>query len=182
MTGYDERPAVDRAPITNTPSVTGGTDRAPTPLAAALWYASQGLRVFPLQRDAKTPIKGSHGFKDATADPDQICRWWDVYKVANVGIATGHLVDVVDIDGPDGQATVDAMEDLPPVLGVVATPRGRHLYLAACGLPNRAGTFPHVDTRGAGGYVVAPPSVVNGRPYTWERRLILDGGARGEIR
>src|SRR3954468_8286436 len=49
--------------------------------------------------------------------------------------------------------------------------RGRHLYFLALGLdiPNSSGRIgPGVDVRGAGGYVVAPPSChASGRRYRW---------------
>jgi hypothetical protein len=68
--------------------------------ASALWYASKGLHVFPVQSGGKQPYPGTHGCKDAATDPDQIRAWWTRWPDANVGIATGHLVDVIDIDGP----------------------------------------------------------------------------------
>lgn len=77
----------------------------PSLLGSALWYAEHGLRVFPLSPGTKIPFKGSSGCLDASSNPDVIRGWWDSSPDANVGIATGHLVDVVDIDGPAGQRT-----------------------------------------------------------------------------
>jgi hypothetical protein len=151
--------------------------RQPPPMAAsALWYAEQGLHVFPLQPQRKIPYKGSSGFKDATTDRDQILVWWNIDPLANIGIATGHLVDVIDIDGPIGVRSWARMEDLPPIIGVVSTPRpgGNHLYVHATGRGNKAAIAPGVDYRGLGGYVVAPPSInENGIRYTWRRPLEL---------
>lgn len=45
---------------------------APRYVSAALWYAEQGLHVFPLQPLAKVPWPRSRGFKDATTDADRI--------------------------------------------------------------------------------------------------------------
>lgn len=149
----------------------------PALLPSALWYASAGLHVFPLQPGAKTPLPKSHGCKDATTDADQIRTWWADNPTANVGIATGYLVDVIDIDGPTGVASwADLLNTLPPQLGAVNTPRagGTHLYVAATGRGNRAGIAPGVDYRGMGGYVVAPPSVnAEGVLYTWRSPLTL---------
>jgi hypothetical protein len=149
----------------------------PPMVSAALYYAEQGLRVFPLQPKLKTPHRGSRGFKDATTDSDTIITWWyDVWPDSNIGIATGHLVDVIDIDGPEGVKSWARMDNLPEILGVVSTPRpgGNHLYIHATGRGNKAGIFPGVDHRGLGGYVVAPPSVnENGVRYTWRRPLEL---------
>jgi hypothetical protein len=152
--------------------------RKPTPtmLQAALWYASIGLHVFPLQPLTKIPFKGSNGCKNATDDPDTIKRWWRTTPNANIGIATGHLVDVVDIDGTPGQvsrARNAAIFDSLTILGTVSTPRpgGTHLYVPAAGVGNTAAMLPGVDYRGQGGYVVCPPSVNDQGSYTWTRTL-----------
>lgn len=147
----------------------------PTLLASALWYASQGLRVFPLAPGTKIPRKGSRGCLDATTDSEQIRAWWKAEPSANIGIATGHLVDVVDIDGPTGQASRAAQWDDvfghidADALGKVLTPRpgGMHIYVPATGEGNGAAIAPGVDYRGAGGYVVAPPSRTDVGTYRW---------------
>lgn len=140
---------------------------------AALWYAEQGIKVFPLSPRTKIPFKGSNGCKDASSNPDVVDGWWTDTPEANIGIATGHLVDVVDIDGPDGQ--VSRAQNWPmfqalTVLGKVSTPRpgGMHLYVPARpGIGNGANLLDKVDYRGAGGYVVAPPSVNEQGAYRW---------------
>ena len=148
----------------------------PVPLvSAALWYASVGLRVFPLQPRSKVPWQRSHGCKDATTDLDRIRAWWAAVPDSNIGIATGHLVDVVDVDGPEGQRSRAAMwEDTfakvdADNVGKVLTPRpgGMHIYVPATGEGNLAGIAPGVDYRGAGGYVVAPPSLTDVGSYRW---------------
>jgi len=146
--------------------------------AAALWYASVGLHVFPLSPGSKIPFKGTGGFKDATTDPDQIHTWWSANPDANIGIATGHQVDVIDIDGLPGQLSRLAHWDILteiPTLGRVTTPRpgGMHLYVPATGRGNKAALLPGIDYRGAGGYVVAPPSTNDQGRYTWLAPLDL---------
>lgn len=144
-------------------------------LAAALWYAQQGLAVFPLTPGTKIPLRGSRGCLEATCDPDRIRAWWTTHPDANVGIATGGRVDVVDIDGPAGQksrtqhwddtlAQVDADN-----LGKVLTPRpgGMHIYVPATGDGNATNILPAIDYRGRGGYVVAPPSTTPEGTYQW---------------
>lgn len=159
--------------------------------AAALWYAQQGIAVFPITVGGKSPLipksQGGHGCKDATTDTDQIRAWWSKHPHANIGLATGLTFDVVDIDGPQGQATrtrywcsvpgcleVGAdgtcTHELGPfglidsdALAKVITPRhgGMHIYVPVTGERNATHKLPGIDYRGAGGYVVAPPSVIS---------------------
>ena len=146
---------------------------------AALWYAEQDIPVFPLQPRQKRPLPGSRGFKDATTDADQINAWWDTVPDANIGTPTGLSFDVIDVDGPAGVVTLltEIWDTLPPIIGWVCTPRdgGNHLYVAPTGVGNRAAVYPGIDHRGAGGYVVVPPSVTDDhgpdRHYTWLRPL-----------
>lgn len=143
-------------------AMTAATQQVTT-LAAALWYAEAGLHVFPIQPGEKTPYPGTHGCKDATSDPDTIREWWEHWPDSNLAIATGHLIDVIDIDGLIGQQSRcgnwGRFESLH-VLAKVSTPRpgGMHLYVPTAGEGNKAGLLPGIDYRGAGGYILAPPS------------------------
>lgn len=142
------------------------SDRNPF-LAAALDYAARGWRVLPIRPRAKTPLT-PRGVYAATSDPARIRRWWAKWPTANVAIATGDGLLVVDVDGPDGEAALADL-DLPPTL-TVQTGRGRHLYFADPSGEGKCcnGILDHVDTKAAGGYVLAPPSVhPSGAIYTW---------------
>lgn len=160
-------------------------------LITALYYLRQGLKVLPLTPGSKIPLGdrdgccgGTHarGSLDATTDPAYVVGWWRQHPTANVGIATGHRVDVIDQDGPEGAiswARIGRAEAWPDVIGVVCTPRdgGVHRYVSATGDGNGAKIAPGLDYRGAGGYVVAPPSTIDGRRYGWAIPLEL-GRAR----
>lgn len=147
--------------------------REPDLALAALDYARQGIAVFPVQPRGKIPLT-AHGFKDATTDLGRVAAWWLVTPDANIGVPTGLTFDVIDVDGREGVATMyngnPALIDELIVLRVARTGRdgGRHLYVPVSGRGNKAALYPGVDFRGAGGYVVAPPSVgANGRRYQW---------------
>lgn len=154
----------------------------PTLAGVALWYADQGLPVFPLQPGQKVPYKGTHGLTDATCDIATVRRWWADRPHSNIAIATGHVVDVIDIDGPTGVQTWADLLGADPepfglLVGKVSTPRpgGHHLYRPATGAGNGARDLPGIDYRGIGGYVVAPPSVnAAGTPYRWSQPLQLE--------
>lgn len=145
-------------------------------LSAALDYADRELCVFPLAPRAKRPLT-AQGVHDASDDPAQVRAWWDANPDANVAIACGAVsgVDVLDIDGPEGEAALAELEAKHgplPVTIEARTARGRHLFFAHDEVVrNSAGRIgPKIDTRADGGYVVAPPSVhPDGPVYAWTR-------------
>lgn len=150
------------------------------PLEAALWYAEAGLRVFPCQERAKVPYAGTRGCHDATSDPATLRSWWADHPGANVAVATGHRVDVIDVDGEAGHVAWGEQFGGSwggfTVLGTVSTPRpgGLHLYVAANGEGNHAGMLPGVDYRGRGGYVLAPPSRTDVGDYRFLQPLKIE--------
>jgi hypothetical protein len=163
-------------------------------LLSALDYARRlELRVLPLRPGSKIPLGGdrccdgthSNGSTTASGDPAVVARWWREHPTANIGIATGHRVDVIDQDGPAGAiswARIGRANAWPAVLGMALTVRpegaGVHRYIAATGDGNGAKIAPGIDYRGRGGYVVAPPSIIDGRRYSWVSPLTLPGGTR----
>jgi len=145
---------------------------------AALRYAELGYPVFPCASGDKVPIT-PRGFKDATRDPAQIEAWWEKYPDANIGIPTAGLL-VVDVDGEDNTWPGDPerAEELA-CSPISLTPRGgrHHVFRQPGGRGFRSTTgklAPHVDTRAEGGYIVVPPSVVDGRPYRWAETFELN--------
>ncbi|WP_432051118.1 bifunctional DNA primase/polymerase [Verrucosispora sp. NA02020] len=156
-------------------------------LKAALRYVRAGWPVFPCQPDAKVPFPHSRGFKDATVDQDVITSWWTRCPLANIGLATGGPgPDVVDFDvkaGAPGRATYERLRDAGLLVGchaTVTTPSGGfHLYYLGTEQGNGSLSRHGVDFRGRGGYVLAPPSTVDGKPYVLaSRRSRFDGQAR----
>lgn len=164
----------------------------PPPLDAALDFALAGIPVLPLHtptprggcscaRPECTSV-GKHprwhrrlitaGLHDATTDPERVRRWWRTWPAANIGLRTGEALDVCDVDTPQSLAALrDLLDAADPPL-VRTGSGGWHLYFAASGAPNRVRVLPGVDWRGAGGYVVAPPSRhASGRRYRWIRPL-----------
>ena len=121
-----------------------------------------------------------HGVKDATTNRARVLAWWTRHPQANIGLATGCLFDVLDVDGPEGEQairTLAAEHRLASSGPLVRTGGGGwHLYLAPTGLGNvRPAGLKHVDWRGRGGYVVAPPSRhASGHPYQWLAGRALD--------
>lgn len=144
----------------------------------AIEYASRGWKVFGLSR-SKIPLKGSHGFKDATTDPALIEEWFRKTPWANLGLATGDII-VLDADGPGGVAELHRVAEphggMPRTL-VSQTARGLHLfYRAPAGVHLRSINAPRskkgadgLDIKAHGGFVVLPPSTIatTGFTYQW---------------
>lgn len=141
-------------------------------LGAALAYAARGWPVFPCKAGAKAPAT-AHGFLDATTDLAAIREWWTRHPDDNVAIATGTPgPDVLDIDVKPAGSGFPALRRLQRsgvLAGAFTLVRtqggGAHLYFAGTGQDCHSSQKHHVDFRACGGYVLAPPSQVNGRPY-----------------
>jgi hypothetical protein len=151
------------------------------PAAAAIALAGRGFAVFPLRPDGKVPAVRKDWEGRATSDPRRIRQLFRAAR-ANIGIACGpsNLV-VIDLDtaksaasgarhGADTLRALAAGRDLPATFTVTTPSGGKHLYYRppeGSALRNTAGRLgPLIDTRAAGGYVVAPGSIINGAPYT----------------
>ncbi len=148
---------------------------------AAIAYAKTGLRVFPVQARDKVPLgqAAPNGCKNATTDPAKITAWWAEFPEANVGIACGNGLVILDVDAGHGgdDSIIDLEQEhgkLPDTPMVLTGGGGRHYYFSG-EAKNKVALALGIDVRGDGGYVVAPPSIhPNGRTYLWEEssRLI----------
>jgi hypothetical protein len=163
-------------------------------LRAAQELAVAGVAVFPLKPGGKNPLipaahppngpsdrncrgecgRLGHGLYDATTDPEVVVGWWRSWPAANIGMPTGeNSADVLDVDdhgeAGNGFAALRKIRDAGLATGghrLVRTPRGGlHLYFRPTGNGCHVLRRHHLDCRGDGGYVVVPPSVVNGSAY-----------------
>ena len=146
-------------------------------LKAALWYASQGWRVFPTSPRSKVPRPGSRGLLDATTDVETIRRWWTEAPDANVAINAGQSgLVVIDIDPKNGGD--ETWHDLRKQHGDVQTltahtpSGGMHLFFQAPSghvIASGANVLgAGVDVRAAGGYALAVPSETDVGKYIWD--------------
>jgi putative DNA primase/helicase len=163
----------------------------------AFWYAGLGYRVFALHnpargRDgnlwcscgkadcssaAKHP-RTHHGVQDATTEEGQIREWWHWWPDANIGIATGNGIFVLDVDNRAGgdsslRLLCDKYGQLPETPMVLTGGSGFHYYFRLADgvrISNSAGGLGlGLDIKTDGGYVVAPPSLhFFGKRYEWE--------------
>jgi hypothetical protein len=170
----------------------------PNMKAAALWYAKNGIPVFPLHwptaegcscgRNATAGSDdkvcrsiGKHprthtGFKEATTDVGQIAEWWEEWPAANIGIPTGAITKLllVDLDPRNGgPATSNELAErfgpIPNTVEAITGSGGRHLFFRYPGGRVRKELTKGVDLKGDGGYFVAPPSLhASGRRYAFD--------------
>ena len=146
---------------------------------AAIVYAERlGWAVLPCR--GKRPLTG-HGVHDASRDIETIARWWREHPDANIGVACGTAsgIDVIDVDGEAGRATLAEVEvacgPLPATPRQVTGSGGLHVIFAydpTRPIGNRVRGLPGIDTRSDAGYIVVSPSThPNGRLYRWDPGL-----------
>jgi Bifunctional DNA primase/polymerase, N-terminal len=148
-------------------------------LRHALAFAASGWPVLPCQPEQKTPAT-RHGVRDATTDPGQITAWFGRHPGWNLAIATGAPgPDVLDVDergeAGNGYAAFRQLKAaglLDGATAYVRTPSGGlHAYFTGTGQRNGHLPAHHLDFRSRGGYVLAPPSQVDGKPYQLVKTL-----------
>lgn len=142
-------------------------DRA-LPLTVAGWS------VFPLTPGDKKPLVKWRD--ESTTNVEQLAAWCERWPAANVGIDCEKSgLYVIDLDGEAGREAWRELaknHTMPDTIEAITGGGGAHIY---CQLPNgdwtnTAGKLAeHIDTRGAGGYVVGPSSLhPSGNLYTWQ--------------
>ncbi|MCH7662900.1 MAG: bifunctional DNA primase/polymerase, partial [Chloroflexi bacterium] len=142
-------------------------------LAAALEYAARGWHVFPCRVDKRPYTR--RGFKQASAKPKHIRKWWRRWPKASIGVACGASRLVVidcDVKAVDGTANYTALGYESEAAWHSATPSGGIHYVFADTsrglIRNSAGKLAAgVDVRAAGGYFIAPPSPGYRRLNSW---------------
>ena len=152
-------------------------------------YATRGWASYPLAPGSRKPLKGSHGFHDATTDQSALIDAFTDPPDLNIGIRTGEAsgIVVIDVDAHEGAANgYESMRALATKglrfptgnrrtgCAIVKTPSGGlHLYYAApreVKIKSTNGVLaPGLDTRGEGGYIVAPPSITDKGSYVWKQ-------------
>jgi hypothetical protein len=148
---------------------------------AALHLTQFGFKVFPLMPGQKIPAiakrDGGRGCLEATDDENIIAAWGQRFPRANVGLACGlpSAVVVIDLDPRNGskesiERLAKRKQTFPPTVTAKTANGGTHFYYAyEPQLKNSKSVLaPGIDVKTTGGYVVAPPSTLEGgRQYSW---------------
>jgi hypothetical protein len=149
---------------------------------AAPRFITKGIPVFPCWKGSKKPCL-TNGFNGASKDPSKIKEWAKAFPGANIGIVTGTSsgVMVLDVDmkedanGKDELKKLCAQHRKLPETVWAKTPRGGiHIYFRApttARIRSRTNfPCPALDVRANGGYVLAPPSIVDQGTYDYGKR------------
>lgn len=145
-------------------------------LEAAIDYAARGWRVVPLiEREKRPRLKAWQ--REATTDEATICRWWEAWPAANVGVLMGPTSNLIDLECDSPEAEQDLLRtfgDSAPVTPTFQGSRGKHrLFRWRAGLPAVACChFGKVECRlgngDRGAQSVFPPSIhPTGEVYKW---------------
>src|SRR5215218_5008138 len=87
-------------------AVTGGQQ-----LATAEVRAGCSCRDPGCGQPGKHPLGNlvPHGVNDATCNRARVLAWWTRHPQANIGLATGHRFDILDVDGPTGAQAIQEL-------------------------------------------------------------------------
>lgn len=149
-------------------------------LESALQLATLGYAVFPCAPGQKRPAT-QNGLLDASADAELVDAMFRAAPSGcNLAMRTDGLL-VIDIDGADNPWLKAEPEKLLSLADapLSLTPRGGRHYIFrqpdGMRFRNTAGKLAEkVDTRADGGYILVPPSVVDGKSYQWGQQLDCD--------
>lgn len=154
-------------------------------LRAALAYAARlKWPVFPVKPRAKEPLT-PHGHKDATLDEKIIRGWWAKWPTANIGVPTGVEFWALDIDPRNGgeESRAQLVAKHGALKDTIQQTTGGGGSQRLYEMPDQqvidchTAVWPGIDVKGAGGYIVVPPSIhPSGKAYTWDtaKRSILE--------
>ena len=144
-------------------------------MEAALEYVSRGWSVIPVDPASKVPAVEWRHYQERLPTRAELTAWFGRNGI-NVGIVTGPVSKLVVVDADASRGGLDTLKEtgISSTHVVKTGGGGLHLYFS---YPEIEGidkvksvvdVYPGVDVRGAGGYVVAPPSShSSGSRYEW---------------
>lgn len=145
-------------------------------LKEALHYQELGYPVIPIGENSKTPEKGFplKEFLQRHPTTGELYAWFGkMGKNRNLAIVTGEISNLVVLDFESKEAAAEAWKNMGASTNCISvTRRGLHFLFRHAGVPIKNAVKVknqniEYDIRGDGGYIMAPPSTVNGHTYRW---------------
>lgn len=125
-----------------------------------LWWVENGICACEAGASCKSagkhPLIKWSSYSQKLPSDAEIDAWWQQWPDASIGIVTGRVSNLVIVD-----VDIPGYDPFTHDTYTVKTGRGgTHFYFTADGVPypSRVALEPHIDVRGEGGYVVAPPA------------------------
>ena len=145
----------------------------------AIWALEQGFKVFPLVEGGKVPAVDGWQEWAANSNADTVTEFASERPNCNWGVYCGASgITVIDVDNKGDKNGADTLTELqkqqgnlPPTTVVTTPSGGYHIYYKGEAPTSVDGLGSGLDTRGIGGYVVAPFSVINGKQYQFSLAL-----------
>lgn len=136
-----------------------------------------GISVFPLGRNSKRPTCSWLDYQRQIVTEQQVNQW---HASSNLAIVTGGISGLVVLDFESRDDAIWFWRWKGKTKAITKTRRGYHFYFQHPGgtvangvkIKDEQGNSRY-DVRGDGGYVVAPPSSVDGKFYSWVDGFIL---------
>jgi hypothetical protein len=141
-------------------------------------YLDAGFSIVPLAPNSKRPSLESWAeFQQRRPMLEEVAQWWQNGSNCGIAVVCGKVsgIVVLDIDDEEkfGVALKTIGEKLPDT-PIVRTRKGWHVYFRypADRIVRRHDRLSDwgAELRGDGCYVVAPPTVIDGKRYHWAKR------------
>jgi len=104
------------------------------------------------------------------ADLDDVSGWYMKYDNPNIAIITGDISNLTVIDVDDTSMLPELIKEVPEINETtrVKTRRGYHYYFSGNGINSTNNLLNMGVELKSGGYIVAPPSIIDDVTYTFE--------------
>jgi hypothetical protein len=138
-------------------------------------YLQKGLSVVPLRENGKCPAIKIKEFLERLPTMGELVHWFQHGTRLNIGIVTGSVSNLVVVDA-DTRDAANRFWKIAPTTAISRTRKGFHFLYQHPGDTVKSGVrvCEGTDLRADGGYIVAPPSTVDGHQYGWVEGFELE--------